>query len=306
MRKKTLLLGMAMVLSLAVLAGCAAPAPIATATPLPTASPTPLPTATAEPAATGSPAPSPAAGTEKTYTLEELAAFNGKNGQPAYVAVEGIVYDVSNNPGWKDGQHVNYFAGMDLTELTKASPHGLDILKDVPVVGKLVNAASADALLTLTLEELAAYNGKEGMPAYIAVDGMIYDVTNSAFWKEGMHNGFAAGLDLTAQIKEQSPHSVGVLEKVPVVGELVKPTADTSGELLLTLEELAAYNGKNGMPAYVAVNGVIYDMTNSALWRNGMHNGYEAGKDLTEVIMTKSPHGLSTLSRVPVVGKIKE
>lgn len=309
MKKKTLFLGVTMILALAVLAGCAAPAPIATATPVPTAtaSPTPMPTATPEPAAEASPAPSPAAGAERTFTLAELAAFNGKNGQPAYVAVEGLVYDVTNNPGWKDGQHVNYFAGLDLTELTKASPHGLAIMEDVPVVGKLVSTTGADALLALTLEELAAYNGLEGMPAYIAVDGLIYDVTNSAFWKEGMHNGFAAGLDLTVQIKEQSPHGVGVLEKVPVVGEIVESAdVNTSGELLLTLEELAAYNGKNGMPAYVAVNGVIYDMTNSALWRNGMHNGNEAGQDLTEIIMTKSPHGLSTLSRVPVVGKIKE
>lgn len=32
--------------------------------------------------------------------------------------------------------------------------------------------------LELTLEELAAYDGKDGNPAYIAVDGVIYDVTD--------------------------------------------------------------------------------------------------------------------------------
>ncbi len=36
----------------------------------------------------------------KTFTLEELKQFNGQNGQPAYVAVDGVVYDVSNVGPW--------------------------------------------------------------------------------------------------------------------------------------------------------------------------------------------------------------
>ncbi|WP_367187989.1 cytochrome b5 domain-containing protein, partial [Sulfuricurvum sp. RIFOXYD12_FULL_44_77] len=34
-------------------------------------------------------------------------------------------------------------------------------------------------------EELRQYNGKDGMPAYIAYKGQVYDVTSSKFWKEG-------------------------------------------------------------------------------------------------------------------------
>lgn len=39
---------------------------------------------------------------EKTFTREELAKFNGQNGQPAYVAISGTVYDVSKGclEGW--------------------------------------------------------------------------------------------------------------------------------------------------------------------------------------------------------------
>lgn len=80
--------------------------------------------------------------------------------------------------------------------------------------------------------------------------------------------------------------------------------ATEAPQLELTLEELAAYDGKDGNPAYVAVDGIIYDMSGSAKWKNGEHNGYSAGQDLTDMIKNKSPHGISMLSRVPVVGKI--
>lgn len=40
---------------------------------------------------------------KKTFTTTELAEFDGRNGHPAYVAVKGVVYDVSNVPQWKGG-----------------------------------------------------------------------------------------------------------------------------------------------------------------------------------------------------------
>jgi predicted heme/steroid binding protein len=75
--------------------------------------------------------------------------------------------------------------------------------------------------LTLTLEELEMYDGTNGNPAYVAVDGEIYDVSDSSFWKEGAHNGFQAGRDLTEAIKNESPHGVKNLERVPKVGRIV-------------------------------------------------------------------------------------
>lgn len=74
--------------------------------------------------------------------------------------------------------------------------------------------------------------------------------------------------------------------------------------LQLTLEELKQYDGQNGNPAYVAVDGVIYDMTNVPEWKDGKHNGYTAGQDLTDIIKNKSPHGLAKLQGVPVVGEL--
>ncbi|MFV0412791.1 MAG: cytochrome b5 domain-containing protein [Oscillospiraceae bacterium] len=86
-------------------------------------------------------------------------------------------------------------------------------------------------------------------------------------------------------------------------------TAAASGaeERIFTLEELAAYNGKDGQPAYVAVDGVVYDVSASPEWENGEHKmGITAGQDLTEEIKNKSPHGVSVLSGFPVVGRLAE
>lgn len=72
-------------------------------------------------------------------TLEELKAYNGQNGQPAYVAVDGVIYDVTNTKKWKDGKHQNgVTAGNDLTEMIKKAPHGTSTLKEAVVVGKIV------------------------------------------------------------------------------------------------------------------------------------------------------------------------
>ncbi|QQO10669.1 cytochrome b5 domain-containing protein [Breznakiella homolactica] len=74
----------------------------------------------------------------RTFTAEELARYNGTNGNPAYVAVDGTVYDVTNVPQWAGGKHYQGLtAGKDLTEEIKKSPHGTSVLSKLPVVGTL-------------------------------------------------------------------------------------------------------------------------------------------------------------------------
>lgn len=81
---------------------------------------------------------------------------------------------------------------------------------------------------------------------------------------------------------------------------------NADGELELTLEDLSYYDGTDGKKAYVAVDGIVYDMSGSSRWSGGNHNGYQAGQDLTSVIDNISPHGRSTLTRVPTVGILVE
>ena len=73
----------------------------------------------------------------KEFTLEELAGFNGKGGQPAYVAYQGVVYDVSDSAMWGDGDHEDaHFAGADLTKEHSDAPHDVYVT-DFPEDGRL-------------------------------------------------------------------------------------------------------------------------------------------------------------------------
>ena len=69
-----------------------------------------------------------------------------------------------------------------------------------------------------------------------------------------------------------------------------------------SLDELKQYNGQNGKPAYIALNGKIFDVSESSFWITGDHFGaHQAGKDLTDEIAL-APHGEETLERMKQVG----
>jgi predicted heme/steroid binding protein len=73
----------------------------------------------------------------QVFTLEKLAQFDGKEGRPAYVAVDGIVYDVTGVPAWASGEHKTGKAGTDISEKIKLAPHGKAILSKRTKVGVL-------------------------------------------------------------------------------------------------------------------------------------------------------------------------
>ncbi len=71
-------------------------------------------------------------------TLEELSHYNGRDGNPAYVAYKGVVYDLSQSDMWKNGEHQGeHVAGVDLSEALQHAPHGEDVFKGFKEVGKL-------------------------------------------------------------------------------------------------------------------------------------------------------------------------
>lgn len=69
----------------------------------------------------------------------------------------------------------------------------------------------------------------------------------------------------------------------------------------ITADELARNDGDDGRPAWVAVGGVVYDMSSLKGWRSGRHHGVKAGTDATEAFV-KSGHPVDKLQAMTVVG----
>jgi predicted heme/steroid binding protein/uncharacterized membrane protein len=73
-----------------------------------------------------------------------------------------------------------------------------------------------------------------------------------------------------------------------------------------TPDELADGDGKAGHRTLVAVDGKVYDVSDSGMWREGRHvNTHEAGEDLS-LGFEAAPHGREVLERFEQVGTIAE
>jgi len=77
-----------------------------------------------------------------------------------------------------------------------------------------------------------------------------------------------------------------------------EPENTNADQKVFTLEELSKYNGKDGKPSYVAVDGVVYDLTK--VFKNGTHYEHLAGEELTEGFYKK--HVKSQITKYPVMG----
>lgn len=186
----------------------------------------------------------------KAFTLAQVAKFNGKNGAKAYVVYKGIVYDVTKVSEFKTGTYKSMKVGTDITALLRKLANANNLLKKFSPVGKLLvvttkTTAAVQSMTTtvakpitttapatsgstgtngavFTLEALAKYNGENGQPAYVAVDGIVYDVSALSEWNGGLHyRGIEAGKDLSVEILS-SPHGKTILKRAVIVGTLKK------------------------------------------------------------------------------------
>jgi len=53
----------------------------------------------------------------------------------------------------------------------------------------------------------------------------------------------------------------------------------------------------------VAYQGLVYDVTESRLWKNGKHYEHWAGQDLTEEL-EDAPHGVRVFDKFECVGRL--
>lgn len=70
----------------------------------------------------------------------------------------------------------------------------------------------------------------------------------------------------------------------------------------ITREQLSSFDGKEGQSAYISYKGIVYDVSNGKLWKNGTHvTKHHAGADLTDVLKN-APHGEEKILAMPQVG----
>ena len=130
--------------------------------------------------------------------------------QNVYILQGGIV-------AWKAG-------GQTLTTANGATPEIAPYPKNLQIVLRHPQDKPPREEVLLTAEALKRYDGKEGRPAYVAVFGKIYDITQSRLWRGGehapSHREAFAGRDVTS-LTYKAPHGIKELEKFPLVGRLI-------------------------------------------------------------------------------------
>ena len=73
------------------------------------------------------------------YSKAQLALRNGQDKPQIWVALHGMIYEVTASRLWRDGKHYEHWAGQDLTDELKDAPHTEKVFEKFKVIGKLIN-----------------------------------------------------------------------------------------------------------------------------------------------------------------------
>ncbi len=73
--------------------------------------------------------------------------------------------------------------------------------------------------------------------------------------------------------------------------------------IFYTKEQLALRNGQEKEEIWCAYKGNIYDLTNSRLWKDGLHYEHWAGQDLTEEL-NDAPHTEKVFEKYTIIGEL--
>lgn len=86
---------------------------------------------------------------QEEFTLDELARYDGKYGESAYAAIEGIVYDVSN----ESVKNIEIMAGKDLTEQFNFYSRINQIINKAPKIGVIYDDSDIESEINRELYE---------------------------------------------------------------------------------------------------------------------------------------------------------
>lgn len=71
------------------------------------------------------------------YTRAQLALRNGQDKPEIWVALHGIIYNVTNSRLWRNGKHYEHWAGQDLTDELNDAPHTEFVFDKFTPIGRL-------------------------------------------------------------------------------------------------------------------------------------------------------------------------
>lgn len=87
---------------------------------------------------------------------------------------------------------------------------------------KRIALQEQNELKQFTTEELAQNDGRAGRPAYVSVNGNVYDVTDKDVWSDGIHFGLLAGTDVSSGFASCHVGQTDIIENLPLVGVMVE------------------------------------------------------------------------------------
>lgn len=71
----------------------------------------------------------------------------------------------------------------------------------------------------------------------------------------------------------------------------------------ITKQQLALRNGQDKPEIWIAFRGLIYEVTESRLWKSGKHYEHWAGQDLTEDL-ADAPHTDQVFEKFSPIGRL--
>ena len=175
--------------------------------------------------------------------------------------------------------------------------------------------ASSEETLVLNQHELAEFDGQGDNKAYIAVNDVIYDVTDQEI-KDGHYGDYKVGVNTLYNVLLLGEDEA--LKDLPIVGvlEMVEETEEPAEEVAeedsqdenedlpaINQKELAEFDGQDGRKAYIGVNDIIYDVTDQEL-KDGYYGDYKVGVNtLYNSLLLGEDESLKDL---PVVGSFEK
>ena len=73
----------------------------------------------------------------KEYTRAMLALRNGRDREEIWIALDGLIYDVTDSRLWREGQHYEHWAGQEMDKELEDAPHNKEVVEKFKIVGRL-------------------------------------------------------------------------------------------------------------------------------------------------------------------------